>query len=273
MARIDDLDADGGGVDVGLALPGAATGVPGPALFGHQTQDGAVLIDDIVGRDLGLGVAQAGDRRLGGLHAGIVQHQHVRRAAPGVEVRGRRVGVDAVGHPGVAHLLGVNDAVVATTARRHGATGAQGETGEEDQHPGHQGDHGHGGGGEDGQKRADRDGQGGGDQARDPDEGRQQAGTGPTARIETQLAHRVGVDHELKASLSVLMNASGAMSVHRPERSMHCDITHQSHLLSRRSFRRPADPPGPPSRGCASGRSRRGSAWPGRRDRPSPGRP
>ncbi len=103
MARIDDLDADGGGVDVGLALPGAAPGVPGPALFGHQTQDGAVLIDDVVGRDLGLGVAQARDRRLGRLHAGIVQHQHVRRAAPGVEVRRRRVGVG--GHEGPISAL------------------------------------------------------------------------------------------------------------------------------------------------------------------------
>src|SRR5690606_23891290 len=91
MARIDDFDADRGGVDVGLALPGAAPGVPGAALLRHQAQDRAVLVDDVVGRDLGLGIAKAGHGLLGRRHAGIVQHQHVRRAASGVEVRGRRV--------------------------------------------------------------------------------------------------------------------------------------------------------------------------------------
>ena len=58
VAGIDDLHADRAGVDVALALPVASARVPGAALLGHQREDAAVLLDQVVGRDLGLGIAQ-----------------------------------------------------------------------------------------------------------------------------------------------------------------------------------------------------------------------
>ncbi len=91
MARIDDLYADGGGVAVVLAAPAPRPGMPGAPFFGHKLEDPAVLLDQIMGRHLGLGVAQPRQGGLARLHAGIVQHQHVGRRPTRVEVRrGRR---------------------------------------------------------------------------------------------------------------------------------------------------------------------------------------
>ena len=81
MAAIDDLDADRTGVDVLLAGPGGDAGVPGALGLGHALHDAAVLQHDVVGGDLGAGGAKAGDRALDVGHAGVVQQDHVGRAA------------------------------------------------------------------------------------------------------------------------------------------------------------------------------------------------
>src|SRR3546814_5236716 len=81
MARIDQLDADRTCVDVADATPVGHAGMPGALTFLDQPVDGAVLVEDVMGTDLGNGVAQAPQRRGGGRHAGILQHHHV----PGAE--------------------------------------------------------------------------------------------------------------------------------------------------------------------------------------------
>ncbi len=91
MAWVDDLDADRSGVAVAVALPERDPRVPGAALLGDQSEDATVLLDQIVGRHLGLRIAQALQRLLARAHAGVVQHQHVRRRAPDVEVGRRRL--------------------------------------------------------------------------------------------------------------------------------------------------------------------------------------
>ncbi len=65
--------------------------MPGPAFLRHEAEHSAVLLHHVVRTDLGLRIAQAGQRRLPGLHAGIVQDKGVRRSLAGVEVRRRRV--------------------------------------------------------------------------------------------------------------------------------------------------------------------------------------
>src|SRR3546814_12478373 len=55
--------------------------MPGALTFLDQPVDGAVLVEDVMGTDLGNGVAQALQRRGGGRHAGIMQHHHVHGAA------------------------------------------------------------------------------------------------------------------------------------------------------------------------------------------------
>ncbi len=91
VAGIDDLDADRTAIDVGVALPERHAGVPGAALFGHQAIDLASFVDAIVRRDLGLGIAHALKRRLGGSHAGIVQDAHIRRRGTFVEIGRRQI--------------------------------------------------------------------------------------------------------------------------------------------------------------------------------------
>ncbi len=79
VAGIDQLDADGAGVDVPLAGPAGHAGVPGAPVLGHQLEDPTVLLDHVVGAHLGGGVAETLQRRLARLHAGVMKQQHVDR--------------------------------------------------------------------------------------------------------------------------------------------------------------------------------------------------
>ena len=56
MARIDQLDPDRARIDVGMAAPMGYPGVPGALPFVHQSVNVAVFVDQVMGRDLGLGV-------------------------------------------------------------------------------------------------------------------------------------------------------------------------------------------------------------------------
>ena len=92
MAGIDQLDADRARVDVAMAAPERDAGVPGAAILRHQAEDAAVLLDHVVRADLRRRVAHPRQRRVAGLHAGVVQHQHVDgRVAARVVVGGRAV--------------------------------------------------------------------------------------------------------------------------------------------------------------------------------------
>ena len=208
MARIDDFYADGGGVAVVLALPDAATRVPGAAFFGNKMEDTAVFLDQIMGGDLGLGIAQARQGRLAGLHPCVMKHQHVGRRTARVEVGRRRVdegdheGVGsaavafpAIGDPGAVHLVRLDQVGVAgAAARRHGATGPHHQTDQEDQNPGEQGDHRHRGGGEDGQNRAHGHGGDGRDHAGEPHHRGDQA-VGTAAGGETDGGETFRLEH------------------------------------------------------------------------------
>ena len=93
VSGIDDLDADRAGVDVGLARPGRHAGVPGAARLRHELHDAAVLVDEVMARHPRLGVAQPIERRLGALHAGVVQQDDVGVRRPRARrdwARGRR---------------------------------------------------------------------------------------------------------------------------------------------------------------------------------------
>jgi hypothetical protein len=94
MAGIGELDADGAGIDVGVAGPGGRAGVPGAALLRHERQDAAVRMDEIMRRHLARRVAQPGERLIVIGHAGVVQEQHVRRAALPRAVIGRGAVLD-----------------------------------------------------------------------------------------------------------------------------------------------------------------------------------
>src|SRR5262245_66549585 len=92
MTRIDDLDADRAGIDVGLASPGRLTCVPRAPLFEHALYDSAVFEHDIVRGYLALRRGELLQSRLAVLHSGVVQHDHVRPAIvlARVEIRRRR---------------------------------------------------------------------------------------------------------------------------------------------------------------------------------------
>src|SRR5690606_20876731 len=47
VAGIDDLDADGGGIGVRLALPEALAGMPGAVGLAHELLDATVLMDQV----------------------------------------------------------------------------------------------------------------------------------------------------------------------------------------------------------------------------------
>src|SRR5215470_10129559 len=66
----------------------------GAALFRDEAPKSAILLDDVMRTDLGLGIAQPLDCLGGALHAGVVQNQHVdgpdiRRFAAAAVVRRR----------------------------------------------------------------------------------------------------------------------------------------------------------------------------------------
>ena len=66
----------GPGIEAGLAAPEGHPRMPGAPLLGDQTEDAAVLLDQIVRRDLFLGVAQARKRFFPVTHAGVFHHHH-----------------------------------------------------------------------------------------------------------------------------------------------------------------------------------------------------
>ncbi len=102
MARMDDLDSDGAGIDVADPRPGRPPGMPSPLGLRHELHHAPVLEDEVMGRDLRLRVAQARERALGRRHAGVVQDQHVDpRADPRAAIgRGQDLGGGGVGGKG-----------------------------------------------------------------------------------------------------------------------------------------------------------------------------
>src|SRR6185312_12694852 len=79
VAGIDDLDADGMGVDVAPPGPETFPGMPGAALLRHETPHRAVFLNDIMRADPGDGIAQPVDRRCRAGHAGVMEQQHIGR--------------------------------------------------------------------------------------------------------------------------------------------------------------------------------------------------
>ena len=57
---IDDLDADAAVVQPAPPVPARHAGMPSALCFGYQTEDRAILLDDIMGGDPGVGIAQPG---------------------------------------------------------------------------------------------------------------------------------------------------------------------------------------------------------------------
>src|SRR5262245_34953584 len=78
MPRIVDLDADRAGIDVGLAGPDALACVPGALRLSYELRDPPLLIDEVMARHARLLACQPIERRVRGLHAGVMQEQHVR---------------------------------------------------------------------------------------------------------------------------------------------------------------------------------------------------
>jgi hypothetical protein len=97
VSGVDQFDADRAAIDVALALPGADSRMPGAALFGNQAVGGPLLVDHVMRADLGLGIAQPGQRRLGTLHARVMQHEHIDGAALGTRIVIGRGAVDRIG--------------------------------------------------------------------------------------------------------------------------------------------------------------------------------
>ena len=98
VTRIDQLDADRALVHADLAFPAGLAGVPGGLVLGDQLVDRAVLVDQVMGTDLGFRVAQPVDGRLRRAHAGIVQDEQidVETRRTGGKVRRLPVGDHAV---------------------------------------------------------------------------------------------------------------------------------------------------------------------------------
>ena len=63
--------------------------MPGAAFFRDQTKDAPVFFDRVMGAHPGGLVAEAGNRFFAGLHAGVVQHDHVDAVIARIEI-GRR---------------------------------------------------------------------------------------------------------------------------------------------------------------------------------------
>ncbi len=80
MPRMGDLDADGGGIHIRFAAPGAATRMPGATALGHQLEDTAILENEVMRRDLCNGVCEPEKCRTRIRHARVMQDDAVRRA-------------------------------------------------------------------------------------------------------------------------------------------------------------------------------------------------
>ena len=93
VAGVDDLDADGDGVDVALAGPEGLSRVPGAAALGDELGDPAAFPDEIMGGHLGGRVAQPFERRLAGRHARVMKNKRVDIDAFALAVVRRGVGV------------------------------------------------------------------------------------------------------------------------------------------------------------------------------------
>ena len=78
VTGIADLDADGMRIDVGVAIPRRDAGVPRALALRHALDDAPVRKHDVVGRHLGVRIAQPRQRRLIVGHAGVVQQDHIR---------------------------------------------------------------------------------------------------------------------------------------------------------------------------------------------------
>ena len=76
MPRMVELDADAGRIDVADTAPIAEAGMPGAAILGHQSRDLAHGRNQVMRRNLGLGIAQSRQRARGAFHFGIVDHRH-----------------------------------------------------------------------------------------------------------------------------------------------------------------------------------------------------
>ena len=62
------------------SAPGTLAGMPGAVAFAHHLHDAAVLMDEVVRRNLAGRIAQPCFGAGAGLHAGIVQDDHVGRS-------------------------------------------------------------------------------------------------------------------------------------------------------------------------------------------------
>jgi len=100
VPRVDQFDADRAGVNIVGAGPAGDAGVPGAPRLVDEAQDRPVLVDAVVGADLGGGIAEARQGGLGAIHVGVVQQQDVDRLSrrPGVVIG--RGAVDQTHHGG-----------------------------------------------------------------------------------------------------------------------------------------------------------------------------
>ena len=62
MPRIDQLDANGARIDVARPRPIGLARMPGAPRFRYMTVNGAVLVDGVMRRNLGVGIAQPRQR-------------------------------------------------------------------------------------------------------------------------------------------------------------------------------------------------------------------
>ena len=92
IAGIDQFDPDGARIDVGFTTPRRHSRMPGPHRLRHQGEYPAVLLDQVMGADLGRGIAEPRQGRRPIRHAGVVHHQHVDDRAPARLEIGRGMG-------------------------------------------------------------------------------------------------------------------------------------------------------------------------------------
>src|SRR4029077_15516832 len=91
VARIVNLDADRAGIEVSLAGPQALPGMPGALGLPHHLGAANIRGDEIGARALRPLLREPVERGVRGVHAGVVQHEHVYHAvvSPRLSVRRR----------------------------------------------------------------------------------------------------------------------------------------------------------------------------------------